>query len=135
MHLPPALAARLTADATLIFAGHARAARYLRPVGQWQTIDTLLRHTEDAVRFAVGEGLPVMYVTEDTTRCDPEMAKRLYSAAINCGARAIVVCDNTQTYRDAYADYLAFINDPVNGFRTMTLPFDGGLELSVRCPV
>src|SRR5882762_9734343 len=48
---------------------------------------------------------------------------------------AIVVCDNTQTYRDAYADYLAFINDPVNGFRTMTLPFDGGLELSVRCPV
>ena len=48
---------------------------------------------------------------------------------------AIVVCDNTQTYRDAYADYLAFINDPVNGFRTITLPFDGGLELSVRCPI
>src|SRR5690348_76191 len=34
-----------------------------------------------------------MYVTEDTTRCDPEMVKRLYSAAINCGAKAIVVCD------------------------------------------
>jgi len=48
---------------------------------------------------------------------------------------AIVVCDNTRTYRDAYADYLAFINDPANGFRTMTLPFEGGLELSVRCPV
>jgi 2-isopropylmalate synthase len=34
-----------------------------------------------------------MYVTEDTSRCDPAMVKRLYSAAINCGARAIVVCD------------------------------------------
>jgi 2-isopropylmalate synthase len=34
-----------------------------------------------------------MYVTEDTTRCDPEMIKRLYSAAISCGARAIVLCD------------------------------------------
>ena len=34
-----------------------------------------------------------MYVTEDTTRCDPETVKRLYSAAINCGARAIVICD------------------------------------------
>jgi 2-isopropylmalate synthase len=34
-----------------------------------------------------------MYVTEDTTRCDPEMVKRLYSTAINCGARAIVLCD------------------------------------------
>ena len=38
-------------------------------------------------------GLEVMYVTEDTSRCDPEMVKRLYSTAIDCGARAIVVCD------------------------------------------
>ena len=46
---------------------------------------------------------------------------------------AIVVCDNTQQYRSEYADYFAFIQNPANGFRTMTLPFDGGLEFSVRC--
>ena len=46
---------------------------------------------------------------------------------------AIVVCDNTTQYRGDYADYFAFLEDPANGFRTMTLPFDGGLELSVRC--
>jgi predicted O-methyltransferase YrrM len=46
---------------------------------------------------------------------------------------AIVICDNTQQHRDAYAEYFAFLEDPANGFRTMTLPFDGGLELSVRC--
>jgi 2-isopropylmalate synthase len=34
-----------------------------------------------------------MYVTEDTTRCDPEMVKKLYSTAIACGAKAIVICD------------------------------------------
>jgi 2-isopropylmalate synthase len=45
------------------------------------------------VKYAVSLGLDVMYVTEDTTRCDPEMVKRLYSAAINCGARAICICD------------------------------------------
>jgi len=45
---------------------------------------------------------------------------------------AIVVCDNTEKYRGEYADYFAFINDPANGFRTMTLPFKGGLEFSVR---
>ena len=45
------------------------------------------------MRFAVAEGLPVMYVTEDTSRCDPETVKRLYSTAINCGASAIVICD------------------------------------------
>jgi 2-isopropylmalate synthase len=57
------------------------------------TDDFLLETTESAVNFAVSLGLDVMYVTEDTTRCDPEMVKRLYSTAINCGARAICICD------------------------------------------
>ena len=55
--------------------------------------DFLLQTTENAVKYAVSLGLDVMYVTEDTTRCDPEMVKRLYTAAINCGARAIAICD------------------------------------------
>ncbi|MGA3000477.1 MAG: class I SAM-dependent methyltransferase [Acetobacteraceae bacterium] len=46
---------------------------------------------------------------------------------------AIVICDNTRQHCNEYADYFAFLGDPANGFRTMTLPFDGGLELSVRC--
>jgi isopropylmalate/homocitrate/citramalate synthase len=57
------------------------------------TDDFLLKTTEEAVGYAVSLGLPVMYVTEDTTRCDPETVKRLYTAAIRGGARAIVVCD------------------------------------------
>lgn len=57
------------------------------------TDDFLLQTTEKAVKYAVSLGLRVMYVTEDTTRCDPEMVKRLYTAAIQCGARAIVICD------------------------------------------
>jgi 2-isopropylmalate synthase len=57
------------------------------------TDDFLLKTTESAVKYAVSLGLPVMYVTEDTSRCDPETVKRLYSTAISCGARAIVICD------------------------------------------
>ncbi len=57
------------------------------------TDDFLLQTTEKAVRYAVSLGLDVMYVTEDTSRCDPETVKRLYVTAINCGARAICVCD------------------------------------------
>jgi predicted O-methyltransferase YrrM len=53
--------------------------------------------------------------------------------APHLGPGAIVICDNTGQSRADYADYFAFINDPSNGFRTMTLPFDGGLEFSVRC--
>ncbi|MGE5723965.1 MAG: LeuA family protein, partial [Acidobacteriota bacterium] len=57
------------------------------------TDDFLLRTTEEAVKYAVSLGLEVMYVTEDTSRCDPEMVKRLYASAISHGARAIVICD------------------------------------------
>jgi predicted O-methyltransferase YrrM len=45
------------------------------------------------------------------------------------GPGAIVVCDNTARYRNEYADYFACLEH--SGFRTMTLPFDGGLEMSV----
>ena len=55
--------------------------------------DFLLQTTEKAIKFAVSLGLKVMYVTEDTSRCDPETVRRLYSTAISCGARAIVICD------------------------------------------
>ncbi|HEU4597337.1 MAG TPA: LeuA family protein [Pyrinomonadaceae bacterium] len=57
------------------------------------TLDKLLRLTEDAVSFAVKEGLPVMYVTEDTSRADPETLRALYTTAIRAGARAVCVCD------------------------------------------
>jgi len=57
------------------------------------TDDFLLQTTETAVKYAVSLGLDAMYVTEDTTRCDPDMVRRLYATAINCGARAIVICD------------------------------------------
>lgn len=57
------------------------------------TLDRMLRSTEDAVTYAVGEGLPVMYVTEDTTRAAPETLKALYGAAIRCGARRICLAD------------------------------------------
>jgi 2-isopropylmalate synthase len=57
------------------------------------TLDKLLQLTEDAVSFAVGEGVPVMYVTEDTTRADPETLRALYTTAIRCGAKAVCVCD------------------------------------------
>jgi len=45
---------------------------------------------------------------------------------------AIVICDNTTRFREAYAEYFDCVHDPRNGLRTMTLPFEGGLEFTVR---
>ncbi|HEV8376832.1 MAG TPA: LeuA family protein [Candidatus Polarisedimenticolia bacterium] len=66
------------------------------PIRQYSedwTLETLLQNTRESVRFAVKEGLPVMYVTEDTTRAHPETLRALYTAAIECGARRVCVCD------------------------------------------
>jgi 2-isopropylmalate synthase len=78
------------------------------------TEDFLLQTTEKAVKYAVSLGLEVTYVTEDTSRCDPETIKRLYSTAINCGARAIVVCDTAghATPMGAYA-LIKFVLDEI----------------------
>ena len=57
------------------------------------TIDHLQRCTEDAVSFAVEQGLEVMYVTEDTTRSDPETLRRLFTTAIHAGASRICIAD------------------------------------------
>jgi len=45
---------------------------------------------------------------------------------------AVIICDNTAQFREAYEDYFAFVNDPANKFCTTTLPFTGGLEFTVR---
>src|ERR1700687_1293672 len=74
-----------------------------RLVEDW-TVDHLERTAKNAVKFAVNHNLPSMYVTEDTVRTDRDTVKRLYSAAIRSGARAIVLCDTVghATQQGAY---------------------------------
>jgi len=45
---------------------------------------------------------------------------------------AILIADNVHMARKGYADYFAYIADAKNGLRTMTLPFEGGLEMTVK---
>jgi 2-isopropylmalate synthase len=52
-----------------------------------------LRLTDEAVTFAVRQGLEVLYVTEDSTRSSPDTLEQLYSAAIRCGAERVCVAD------------------------------------------
>jgi 2-isopropylmalate synthase len=65
----------------------------IRQYAEDWTLDRMLKASEQAVTFAVGHGLPVMFVTEDTTRAQPETLKALYGAAIGWGARRICVAD------------------------------------------
>ncbi|HSL84656.1 MAG TPA: LeuA family protein [Thermoanaerobaculia bacterium] len=65
----------------------------VRQYAEGWDIDRVLRLTEDAVSYAVSEGLPVMYVTEDTTRAAPEDLRRLYGAAVAAGAKRVCIAD------------------------------------------
>ena len=65
----------------------------IRQYAEGWDVDVILKRSEGAVRFAVDEGLPVMFVTEDTTRSRPEVVRRIYSEAVSWGARALALCD------------------------------------------
>lgn len=47
---------------------------------------------------------------------------------------AIVLADNTTMSRPLYKEYLDYIHDPTNGFRTTEIPYSGGLQMSVYLP-
>ncbi len=65
----------------------------IRQYAEGWDLDRLLKLTESSVAFAVSHGLPVMFVTEDTTRAYPETLRRLYTTAIRSGARRICAAD------------------------------------------
>ena len=45
---------------------------------------------------------------------------------------AVIVADNSEQSRRGYKAYFDYIADPANRLVTMTLPFEGGLEMTVR---
>ena len=56
------------------------------PIAEGWTLDKVRAMTEEAVSYAVQNGIPVMYVTEDTTRTDPDSIRALFQSAIRAGA-------------------------------------------------
>ena len=53
----------------------------IRALAEDWSVELIRKRSVDAISFAVKEGLPVMYVTEDTTRADPDSLRALYSTA------------------------------------------------------
>src|SRR3990172_6034072 len=65
----------------------------IRQYAEGWDINFLLKQTEESVSFAVKNGLPVMFVTEDTIRAKPETLRQVYTAAIRAGAHRICASD------------------------------------------
>ncbi len=56
-------------------------------------LDTMLRLTELGVRSAAERGLKVMFVTQDTVRSRPDHLRRLFTVAVESGARRVCLAD------------------------------------------
>lgn len=87
----------------------------IRQYAEGWDVSTLLRLTESSVSFAVSHGLPVMFVTEDTTRAQPEALKQIYECAMRAGAHRVCAADTVghATPHGVYA-LIRFLQGVVN---------------------
>ena len=86
----------------------------IRQYAEGWTMEKLLSTMEKAVSFAVENDVPVMFVTEDTTRSNPEDIKNIYQRAMELGVRRICVCDTCgHVTPNGVKKLLAFIDEEV----------------------
>jgi 2-isopropylmalate synthase len=90
------------------------------------SLDTMLRLVEESVAALVKAGLPVMFVTEDTTRADAETLVTLYDTAIAAGATRICASDTVgHATPEGVRNLLTFLRKDVIRGRKVTLDYHG----------
>jgi len=98
----------------------------IRQYAEDWTLEQMLRATAEAVSYAVGHGLPVMYVTEDTTRARPETLRALYGAAIDCGATRLCLADTVgHATPDGVRALVRFVRRDILRGRAVALDWHG----------
>ena len=90
------------------------------------SLDTMLRSVEESVTALTKAGLPVMFVTEDTTRADPETLMKLYETAIGSGAGRVCVSDTVgHATPEGVRNVLSFVRDDIIRGRAVKLDYHG----------
>ena len=98
----------------------------LRRYAEDWSLDTMLRSVEESITQLTQAGLPVMFVTEDTTRADPETLVKLYEAAIGCGAGRVCVSDTVgHATPEGVRNVLSFVRDEIIKGRPVKLDYHG----------
>ena len=86
----------------------------IRQFTEGWTMDKLVSTMEKAVSYAVENDIPVMLVTEDTTRSKPEDVKLIYQRAMELGVRRLCVCDTCgHVTPNGVKQLLSFIDEEV----------------------
>src|SRR5215471_1326642 len=82
---------------------------------EWD-LPRLLKLSADAIDLGRRYGLPVAYVTEDTTRSRPDVLHKLFTNAVDHGAARIIVCDTVgHVTPDGIRNLLKFTRNLLDG--------------------
>lgn len=117
----------------------------IRKVVQEWDLDDMKRQVWDSVTLAVQNGLPVMFVTEDTTRAHPQTLLQLYRTGIEAGADRICLSDTVGNATPVHTrNLIAFVRDQIIRDKKIKLDWHGhrdtGLDIAnglaaARCRV
>lgn len=90
-------------------------------------LDSVSKLTREAVSLGAGAGLPVTFVTEDTTRTPPDTLRRLFELAIEQGATRLCLCDTVgAASAEGTTRLVTFARELVHGAgRTIGLDWHG----------
>ena len=98
----------------------------IRRFAESWSLDTMIKSVEDSVAALTKAGLPVMFVTEDTTRADAETLALLYETAIAAGASRICASDTVgHATPEGVRNLLSFLRDDVIKGRPIALDYHG----------
>lgn len=88
----------------------------IRQLAEEWDLDTIVKRSAEAIDVGVKAGLPVAYVTEDTTRSRPEVLATLFKMAIDHGASRLCVCDTVgHATPDGVRNLISFTKSIVAG--------------------
>ena len=88
----------------------------IRQYAEKWDVEHILKTSEEAIKFAVGEGMDVAYVTEDTTRSRPDHLDRLFRHAINLGVKRLVICDTVgHSTPDGIFNLIGWVRSLIDG--------------------
>lgn len=88
----------------------------VRQLAEDWSAELIIERSVDAIDFAVKEGLPVTFVTEDTTRSHPHLLTDLFRAALDHGASRLCLCDTVgHATPDGVKNLIQFTRHVVEG--------------------
>ncbi len=88
----------------------------IRQLAEEWDVDLIAKRSAEAIDVGVKAGLPVCYVTEDTTRSRPEVLSKLFKVAIDHGASRLCLCDTVgHATPDGVRNLVQFTKNIVSG--------------------